>query len=358
MEPGSAAQAAAAAGDYGLVIQLCRQERGLSQGELGAGCGYSQSAISRLERRGPAGSYDVRMLSHLAGVLDIPAGLLGLAETTLPVDRRSFITRFGSTLAATVIHLETAAVAASSDEQRQPVLRLLGHAHQSMGDVAFDRLRITEAATHYHSAHEVGVDLGDADMVAAALTQLGDVARRQHRYDTALRLFAFAERHAATASLFTQVVRCQAFARVHAEMGERSGFDHAIGEAEELAGRISPEHHREGDHSPRGVRLERGQGLTLLGDPAAALAIYEESAPPAFRSVRERGSFVIIYAQALAHAGHLDEGVRLAIEGLEMARSYGSPRHVSRVRRMHDRLAASMSPAEPHLVALREALAA
>lgn len=106
------------------------------------------------------------------------------------------------------------------------------------------------------------------------------------------------------------------------------------------------------------MRLERGHGLTLLGDPGAALAIYEHAAPPRFRSDRERGSFLIIHAQALAHAGHLDEGVRLAIDGSELARSYQSRRHVSRVQRMYERLTRTWSPSEPHLMTLREALAA
>jgi tetratricopeptide (TPR) repeat protein len=195
-------------------------------------------------------------------------------------------------------------------------------------------------------------------MIAMALTQLGDVARRQGRYSTALRLLASTERHAASASTLTQVLRCETLARAHAETGDRGSFERAIDQAEQLAERISPEHHREGKHSPRGVRLERGQGLTLLGDPAAALAIYAEAAPPAFRPDRERGSFAIIEAQALAHAGHLDEGVRRAIEGLDLARSYGSPRHISRVQRMHDRLARTTPATDPRMVELRDALAA
>ena len=99
----------------------------------------------------------------------------------------------------------------------------------------------------------------------------------------------------------------------HAELGARAAFDRAIGEAERLAAAVAPEHHRDGDHSPRGVRLERGQGLTLLGRPAAALAIYGQISPASFARERELGSFRIIQAQALAHAGQLDEGVRDAL---------------------------------------------
>jgi transcriptional regulator with XRE-family HTH domain len=353
VEPGTAAREALAAGDYGTAIRLWRQERGLTQGQLGALCSYSQSAVSRLEQRGAHGAYDVHMLRRIADVLDLPPD-----QFVHPVNRRTVLAGLGSSLAASVAQLEDAASAAGSDDRREPVLRLLAQANEAMGELAFDRLRYADAAGHFHTAHQIGVELGDPEIIATTLTQLGDVARRQHRYSTALRLFDTAEHHAATAGVFTQVLRCRTAARALAEIGDRAAFDRAIRQAEDLAARIAPEHHREGDHSPRGVRLERGQGLTLLGDPAAALAIYDQCAPPAFRSDRERGSFVIIHAQALAHAGDLDEGVRLAIEGLHLARSYQSPRHVSRVQRMYDRLTEAISPAEPPLVQLREALAA
>ncbi len=227
-----------------------------------------------------------------------------------------------------------------------------------MGETAFDQLKLVEAARHFEEARDLGVEAGDPDVIAMALVQLGDILRRRQNYGTTLQLLDASDHHAAAAGLLTQVRRWQTLARAYAEMGERSPFEQAIDRAEQLAEGIPREHHQDGDHSPHGVRLERGQGLTLLGDPAAALSIYDQCSPFIFRSDRERGSFTIIHAQALAHAGHLDEGVRLAIEGIELARGYNSPRHLSRVQRMHDRLAAVWPRTEPHLVELREALAA
>ena len=54
----------------------------------------------------------------------------------------------------------------------------------------------------------------------------------------------------------------------------------------------------------------------------------------------------------------MDEGVRVAVDGLEFARGYGSARHVSRVQRMYDRLVRTWSRSEPSLVDLHDALAA
>ena len=70
---------AAAAGPPGAVIALARQAHGLSQGELGAMAGFSQSAISRLEKGGNLG-YDMRVLRSLGRLLGIPLRLLGLAD--------------------------------------------------------------------------------------------------------------------------------------------------------------------------------------------------------------------------------------------------------------------------------------
>ncbi|HLK42087.1 MAG TPA: helix-turn-helix transcriptional regulator [Thermoleophilia bacterium] len=77
-------QQAALGGSPGEVIALARQAHGLSQGELGALAGFSQSAISRLEAGGNLG-FDIRVLRSLARLLGIPPRLLGLAdESSVP----------------------------------------------------------------------------------------------------------------------------------------------------------------------------------------------------------------------------------------------------------------------------------
>jgi transcriptional regulator with XRE-family HTH domain len=70
---------AASAGTPGAVIALARQAHGLSQAELGALAGFSQSALSRLESGGNPG-YDIRVLKSLGRLLGVPPRLLGLAD--------------------------------------------------------------------------------------------------------------------------------------------------------------------------------------------------------------------------------------------------------------------------------------
>ena len=47
---------------------------------------------------------------------------------------------------------------------------------------------------------------------------------------------------------------------------------------------------------------------------------------------------MIIKAQAHAYSGDIETGIDLARHGIELAKGYGSRRHISRVQNMYDRL--------------------
>ncbi|AEY94372.1 putative regulator (plasmid) [Streptomyces hygroscopicus subsp. jinggangensis 5008] len=70
---------ASRAGDYGRVIELARRGRQMTQAALGQALGMSQSAVSRLEKRGPS-SYSTDVLTAAAAHLQIPPALVGLAD--------------------------------------------------------------------------------------------------------------------------------------------------------------------------------------------------------------------------------------------------------------------------------------
>ncbi|MEU4986628.1 helix-turn-helix transcriptional regulator [Streptomyces sp. NPDC021969] len=70
---------ASRAGDYGHVIELSRKARQMTQAALGQALGLSQSAVSRLEKRGSA-SYSTDVLTAAAAHLQIPPALVGLAD--------------------------------------------------------------------------------------------------------------------------------------------------------------------------------------------------------------------------------------------------------------------------------------
>jgi transcriptional regulator with XRE-family HTH domain len=267
----------------------------------------------------------------------------------------------------TIIGRLEQAITASRGELRRHALRLLGYAHEALGKRAFDNLRYTDAIGHFRELYEFGTELADPDLTTLAMLHLGDVARRRGRYATSVELLDASQAHATAATITTQGRRWQTLARAHAECGHRSLFLHAIDQAQACAEADAAEaSDPDGQPQPHAVdftatevRHERAHGLTLLGDARTALTIYEASEPTmAFRGARDRANFLIIKAQALAHSGNLDEGVRLAIQGLDLARGYGSPRLVSRVQRMHDRLQHGRYSGDPHVAMLADALAA
>ncbi|MFI6640221.1 helix-turn-helix domain-containing protein [Streptomyces sp. NPDC050504] len=108
----SAAREAARAGDYGRVIELARKAGRLTQRQLGDACGLSQSAISRMEKRGAA-DYNMTTLARAAHHLGIAPGLVGLADSgtasVVPaeghdsVERRQFLAGVAATAATPML---------------------------------------------------------------------------------------------------------------------------------------------------------------------------------------------------------------------------------------------------------------
>jgi hypothetical protein len=58
--------------------------------------------------------------------------------------------------------------------------------------------------------------------------------------------------------------------------------------------------------------------------------------------------------QALSDAGELDEGIRLAIQGISLAHSCQSPRQMNRVRKLMLKLESSPHATAPQLTPLRD----
>ncbi|MFJ4094677.1 helix-turn-helix domain-containing protein [Kitasatospora sp. NPDC089913] len=114
-------------GNYGKVVALARIQKRLTQLQLGAACGLSQSAVSRLEKRG-SGPYAMDVLLRISRHLDIPPAVLGLAgapnRTTKggdSVQRRQFL---GAAAAIAVAAPVVAALGPSSDESESQAAAL------------------------------------------------------------------------------------------------------------------------------------------------------------------------------------------------------------------------------------------
>ena len=74
-----AARDALRGGDYGALLRLARQARGLTQAQAGQLAGYSAATISRFETRARRLS-DIETLRRLAAALNITPELFGLTS--------------------------------------------------------------------------------------------------------------------------------------------------------------------------------------------------------------------------------------------------------------------------------------
>ncbi|WP_240509842.1 helix-turn-helix domain-containing protein [Streptomyces malaysiense] len=141
---------ASRAGDYGRVIELARKGRQMTQAALGQALGMSQSAVSRLEKRGQA-SYSTDVLAAAAAHLQIPPALVGLADGSTaqvqvrdddPMHRR------------TVLGGAVAAMAA-------PILAAVPDTHDTIGGQAA-ALRLTTSSYRRLDGTTPSRDLADA----------------------------------------------------------------------------------------------------------------------------------------------------------------------------------------------------
>lgn len=130
---------AARARDYGRVIKLVRMGRRMTQSALGHAVGLSQSAVSRLERRGTA-SYSTAVLAAVAAHLQIPPVLVGLAGSGTSqaqarsdddqMHRRSLLTGTLAALAASVT--QTAPAAHDTLGDKAAALRMTTSAYRRL----------------------------------------------------------------------------------------------------------------------------------------------------------------------------------------------------------------------------------
>jgi transcriptional regulator with XRE-family HTH domain len=132
------------------VIELARKGRQMTQAALGQALGISQSAVSRLEKRGQA-SYSTDVLAAAAAHLQIPPALVGLADgRTAPVQVRDDDPMHRRTVLGGAL----AAMAA-------PVLAAVPDTHDTIGGQAA-ALRLTTSSYRRLDGTTPSRDLADA----------------------------------------------------------------------------------------------------------------------------------------------------------------------------------------------------
>ncbi|MBV9259136.1 MAG: helix-turn-helix domain-containing protein, partial [Ktedonobacteraceae bacterium] len=357
---------------FGTLVKIFREQRGWTQEELADKWGYTREYVSLIER-GKRKLDKLEQVNRLADILEIPQDRLDaigreipqrkervdkpseaddillqtLLEPSLATVKLSWLLWLADGVNIPVADNLTDLVAKLDDALTKhhgtflkPAQQVLAYAHEMSGKIAFDQLQYTQANGHFHEMLALGEELRDPDIQVLAKTYLADILRKRGRYQTAVALLEGAQPLSATASPVVQGTRWRILARAHSCYSEPAKFLQTIDAAQEIATNLQESLDTQAhEFSLVEVLQERAQGYTMLWQPEKALDIYQETDKlRPFRPIRDLGSYTIVKAQAHGYAGDIDTGIKLALRGIELARGYGSRRHVSRVQGMYDRL--------------------
>ena len=375
---------------FGRLVREYREQMGLSQEEVAERWGYTREYVSLIER-GKRKLDQIEQVYRLADILQIPherldaigkglpqrkiepqhpsegddalfQALLEPAQATVKLSRLVWYTDNETMTIAERLHTLNERLEDALTKYRgrfvKPTQQIMAYAHEMLGEMAFDQLSFSEAYGHFQEMFDLGEELADHDIIALAMTRQADLLRKKGRYEAAFRRFQAAEPYASHASKYVQGFRWQILSRAYSTNGDSASFEKAISNAQEIVENASTTldtvSHR---LDLVQVLQERAQGYTMLWQPEKALEIYQQTdVLRPFRSLRDQGSYSIVKAQAFAYVGDLEQGIKYAIKGVELARAYHSKRHISRVQGMYDRLSVTPMGKSSRLRELREVL--
>jgi transcriptional regulator with XRE-family HTH domain len=374
---------------FGELVRISRLQRGWSQGLLAEKWGHSREYVSQVER-GKRKLEKWEQVNRLAAVLEIPREKLeaigrGIPEQKIEAKthqqadsailqmllapgrdmvRLSYLTWVADqqpiieeSLRNLIYQLDQALISYHG-EFMQPAQQLLAYAHQMMGKMAFDHLDLAAASGHFSEMTDLGEELHDPDIITLGMTLQGNIFKKRGRFEHARQRFNAAKPYADLASSGTRGVYYNLMARLCYDSGNEQGFTRAIHTALEIA-----ENMKESitglanDFSLDDVLQEQASGYTELWVPEKAIEIYQETDRlRPFRPLRDQGAYTINKAQAYLQLEDLDQGIKLALKGIQLASTYHSKRHIGWIEKSYNRLRVLPIGNDKRLKTLGEAL--
>lgn len=358
---------------FGDLVKAYRKQRGLTQGEVAQLWGFTREYVSQVE----SGKRTLRdrneQVMRLAEILQIPPERLEAAGRNIPKAKiiptgpqQGDDAIFQALLFPAQATVKLSWLVWSADNGTPDIItgletlitqlddaltkyhgqfarsaqELEAYAHEMLGKIAFDKLDFQEAGYHFQQMLELGDELQDADLIALAMVHQGYLLRKRGRFETAFRCFESARPWAMQASPYVRGTWYKIQARAYSVYGDQERFERTINEAQLIAESTDVTLDTLSNKFDLvEVLQEKAQGYTMLWQPEKALEIYKRTdVMRPFRPLRDLGSYTMVKAQAHTYVGDIDYGVQLAMRGVEMARQYGSKRHVRRIEDMYDRL--------------------
>lgn len=375
--------------EFGALVKAYRKQRGWTQEELADRWGHTRSYISQIEK-GLRKADSADQLVRLADILDIPQEKLDAIGRGIPerksakrdvqgdnsavlqmllapgrdMVRLAYLTwqadqhpAFEESLKSLIRNLEQA-MSAYHGEFREPAQQLLAYAHQMRGKIALDQLDLAAAAGHFSEMIRLGELLNDADVITMGMIHQANILKKRGLYEQAIRCFERVQHHADVATPGVQGTRHMLMARGYYDSANKEGFLRSIDQALIIVSNLKDNiTSLANEFTLDDVLCEQACGYTELGQPKKALEIYQrtDKLRPK-RLLREQGSYTITKAQAYLQALEFDDGIKLALQGIQLASEYQSRRHIGWLEKSYARAIQSPAGADKKLIVLRDAL--
>jgi transcriptional regulator with XRE-family HTH domain len=327
-----AAEHAAAAGHYGILIRIARTARRLSLVQAGQLLGYSASTLSRIET-GHRALADVTEMRHFADALGVPLYVFGLMPTAtgaaspLPVSTRTTVgetpreggddpVRRRELLAGLVSVTGTALLGTSARPTAAQAASQMALANPGSPDVVpvsigVLRARVAAARATFHDCRYDDLAAALPDVIAIAQATLDHAAGHHHDQTAALLADAYS-----LASDLCSRLHDDALAWVTAERARAcaaaSGHPASIAEAARMT---SIAMRRHGHHDTATTLLTR-----------TALDLGASAGNPAPDVLATYGSLLCTAAYTAAQHGSRDQALELITEAEAAATRLGPAR--------------------------------
>jgi len=335
------------------ALREYRDKYKVTQAQLASDLDVDVKTIGRWER-GETPLNDVRELRRIARMLGIKPEQLGIASSIyVPLtyeqadeaiahtwnlarqsryfEARPLVERFLQDLISQV----------KADDHA--MLNRLAHTRHAAGHITSIMCRTSEtdiALQHYHEMEQAARIIHDDTLLNLALTYEGDMYRRKGDLSNAIKYLEAARDTTPQANNAARGNAIQLLGRAYVQVGNKSGFERAMAEAEDLTYQTTEEETASTVHGLYNlgtVYEDYNRSYTILGETQKALD-YLEKTEKAFRPLTIHWQTLLATAKAatLVQAGDITAGVDVAIEAAHLCTSTGNYRLLERVYVVQD----------------------
>lgn len=331
----------------GHILKEYRDKYGLTQEQLASELSIDVRTLRRYEN-GESTLNDIMELRRIATILGIEPERLGIATSLfIPLQPHQVdevieniwnLVHHGRNYEANVLVDRLIHDLTSQITTEEPtLLRRLARTQHLAGYVKSVITRADEAAiprAHYHELELLARLLNDQTLLNLALTYQGDMYCRG---GDALRSVEYLEAARDTTPLADNAARgngIQLLGRSYLRANRFKDFERVMRETEEISGLLEQDENTlstHGQYSSGTVYEEYGRSYALLGHLQQAMDYLDK----AEKSLAPTKHWEILLktarSMALVHGGEITEGVKLAVESVELCHKYGTIRLMERI---------------------------